>query len=163
MAGSHGPGRAVADLSLESWDGQIRTNLRSVFYLSKLAIPLIRERGGGAIVNVSSVGSVVGWENGAAYLASKGAINQLTRSMAIDYMRDRIRVNALCPGWIMTEIEQARVEANPSAVENLYEDKGITRMGEPREMAYAALFLACNESSYVTGSMLFADGGWTLQ
>lgn len=163
VAGSHGPGRAVADLSLESWDGQIRTNLRSVFYLSKLAIPLIRERGGGAIVNVSSVGSVVGWENGAAYLASKGAINQLTRSMAIDYMRDRIRVNALCPGWIMTEIEQARVEANPSAVENLYEDKGITRMGEPREMAYAALFLACNESSYVTGSMLFADGGWTLQ
>lgn len=163
VARAHGPGRAVADLDVADWDAQIRTNLRSVFYLSKLAIPLMRTRGGGAIINVSSVGSVVGWENGAAYLASKGAINQLTRSMAIDYMRDNIRVNALCPGWILTEVERGRVEANPSIAEKLVEDKGIMRIGEPREMAYVALFLASEESSYVTGSMLFADGGWTLQ
>jgi len=162
-AGAHGPDKDVEMLPLDDWEGQIHANLRSVYYLSKLAIPIMRQRGGGSIVNVSSVGSVVGWPKGAAYLASKGAINQLTRSMAIDYMHDGIRVNALCPGWIASDQERARVEEDPSLVESHCASKGIARMGEAREMAYVALFLACHESSYVTGSALFADGGWTLQ
>jgi len=163
VPGAHGPNRDVELLPVDDWESQINTNLRSVYYLSKLAIPLMRQRGGGAIVNVSSVGSIVGWPKGAAYLASKGAINQLSLSMAIDYMRDNIRVNTLCPGWIRSETEAARVNEDPTIVENLFERKGITRMGEPREMAFPALFLACDESSYVTGTALFADGGWTLQ
>ena len=163
VQGAHGPGRDVASISPQMWDDQIRVNLRAVYYISHLAIPLIRKRGGGAIVNVSSVGSFVAWPNSAAYLASKGAINQLTRSMAVDYAADNIRVNALCPGWILTPTEQDRIAANPEIVERVKEQKGIQRMGEPREMAYAALFLACSESSYVTGTTLLADGGWTLQ
>ena len=88
------------DLDPDSWDRQLRVNVRSVYYLSRLAIPHLRSRGGGAIVNVSSVGSLVVWENAAAYLTSKGAMNQLTRSMAIDFQPDEIRVNAVLPGWI---------------------------------------------------------------
>jgi len=158
-----GAGKEVETLELDDWDLQLRINLRSVFYLSKLAIPLMRQRGGGTIVNVSSVGSMVGWPQAAAYLTSKGGMNQLTRSMAIDYMKDNIRVNALCPGWILSEVERGRIEKNPGKVEEVKQHKGIARMGETREMAFAALFLACHESSYVTGTALIADGGWTLQ
>lgn len=158
-----GTGKEVETLALDDWDLQLRINLRSVYYLSKQAIPLMRQRGGGTIVNVSSVGSMVGWPQAAAYLTAKGGMNQLTKSMAIDYMKDNIRVNALCPGWILSEIEKTRIAKNPSHVEEIKKQKGIARMGETREMAYAALFLACHESSYVTGTALVADGGWTLQ
>ena len=160
---AHGKSRDVAELSPEMWDQQIRVNLRSVYYLSHLAIPLIKQRGGGTIVNVSSIGGMVAWPKGAAYLTSKGAVNQLTRSMAVDYASDNIRVNALCPGWILTAVEQKRIEQNPDEVEEIKQRTGIQRLGKPREMAYAALFLACDESSYVTGTTLIADGGWTLQ
>ncbi len=160
---AHGPGRDVASLPPEIWDRHLRVNLRSVYYLCRLAIPLFRERSGGAIVNISSVGSMVAWPNGAAYLSSKGALNQLTRSMAVDYSADNIRVNALCPGWIGTQTELDRIAENPQSFERVKDLTGIQRMGEPREMAFAALFLACDESSYVTGTALLADGGWTLQ
>ena len=160
---AHGLGRDVESLRPEDWDTQIRINLRAPYYLSHLAIPLIRQRGGGAIVNVSSVGGMVAWPTAAAYLASKGALNQLTRSMAVDYAKDNIRVNALCPGWIRTESEHNRIEQDPDLVDRQLQRMGIQRMGTPREMAYAALFLACAESSYVNGTLLVADGGWTLR
>ncbi|MAE64116.1 MAG: hypothetical protein CMJ18_07555 [Phycisphaeraceae bacterium] len=163
VIGAHGPDRDVERLSVDDWESQVRTDLRSVYYMSKRSIPHMRQRGGGTIVNVSSVGSVIGWPKGAAYLACKGAVNQLTRSMAIDYMKDHIRVNALCPGWIRTETELKRIEEDPALAERQCEQMGIARLGEPREMANAALFLACAESSYVTGTALFADGGWTLR
>lgn len=160
---SHGSSKDVASLPPDEWDAQIRVNLRAVYYLSHLAIPRIKERGGGTIVNVSSVGGMVAWPQGAAYLTSKGALNQLTRSMAVDYAQDHIRVNALCPGWILTAAERKRIDRDPEVVERTKARMGLQRLGEPREMAYAALFLACDESSYVTGTILVADGGWTLQ
>lgn len=160
---SHGPQNDVASLTPASWDDQIRVNLRSVYLLCRLAIPRLKESGGGTIVNISSVGSMVAWPLGAAYLASKGAINQLTRSMAVDYAADNIRVNALCPGWIHSAIESERIAQDPQVVDRIKEKMGIQRIGTPREMAYAALFLACEESSYVNGTTLVADGGWTLQ
>ena len=163
VVGAHGPGKDVESLLPEVWDSQTRVNLRAVYYLCHLSIPLIRKRGGGTIVNISSVGGMVVWPKGAAYLASKGALNQLTRSMAVDYIADDIRVNALCPGWILTPAEQQRIDADPNIVNPQLEKMGVQRMGTPREMAYAALFLACPESSYVTGATLLADGGWTLQ
>ena len=153
----------AVNLPPDSWDYQMRVNLRAVYFLSRLAIPLMRQQGGGRIVNISSVGSVVGWPGAAAYLTSKGGLNQLTRSMAIDYSADNIRVNALCPGWIMTQTEQVRIDKDPGLVERTCERMGLQRMGTPREMAFATLFLASEESSYVTGAALVADGGWTLR
>jgi len=138
-------------------------NLRSVYLLCRLAIPRLKESGGGTIVNISSVGSMVAWPLGAAYLASKGAINQLTRSMAVDYAADNIRVNALCPGWIHSAIASERIAQDPQVVDQIKEKMGIQRIGTPREIAYAGLFLACDESSYVNGTTLVADGGWALQ
>ena len=163
IEGAHGPGGDVVTTPRELWDRQIRVNLGAVYYLSHLAIPLIRKNGGGTIVNISSVGSVVAWPKAAAYLASKGGMNQLTRSMAVDYGPDNIRVNALCPGWILTPPEQRRIDKDPGVVDDVKKRMGIQRLGTPREMAFAALFLACDESSYVTGATLLADGGWTLQ
>lgn len=155
--------RSVTGVSPESWDLQFRVNLRAVFYLSRLAIPHMRQAGSGTIVNISSVGGMVAFRSHAAYVTAKGGINQLTRSMALDYAGDNIRVNALCPGWILTPVEEARIKNDPAVVERQIEQMGLQRMGTPREMAYAALFLACEESSYVTGTALVADGGWTLQ
>ena len=149
-------------LAPDSWDHQLRVNVRSVYYLSRLAIPHLRSRGGGAIINVSSVGSQVAWENAAAYLTSKGAVNQLTRSMAIDFQPDEIRVNAVLPGWIRTEVEEKRLAENPAAIDEVLAVKSIRRLGEPSEIAAAVLFLASDDSSYVTGTCLVADGGWTL-
>ena len=156
-------GLDVENLSPALWDRQMNINLRAIYYLCHLAIPLLRQRGGGTIVNVSSVGSQVAWPAAAAYLSAKGAVNQLTRSIAVDYAQDNIRANALLPGWILTATEQERIDQDDQLVGRVKESKGIQRMGTPREMAYAALFLACSESSYVTGSALVADGGWTLQ
>ena len=150
------------ELDPDSWDRQLRVNLRSVYYLSRLAIPHLRARGGGSIVNVSSVGSLVVWEKAAAYLTSKGAINQLTRSMAIDFQPDEIRVNAVLPGWIRTEIEEKRLAENPNAIEEALAVRSIRRLGKPSEIASAALFLASDDASYVTGTCLVVDGGWTL-
>ena len=150
------------DLDPDSWDRQLRVNVRSVYYLSRLAIPHLRSRGGGAIVNVSSVGSLVVWENAAAYLTSKGAMNQLTRSMAIDFQPDEIRVNAVLPGWIRTEVEEKRLAENPNAIEEALAVRSIRRLGKPGEIASAALFLASEDASYVTGTCLVVDGGWTL-
>ena len=158
-----GPDQAVAELEVESWDRQLGVNLRSAFLLSKLCIPHLKQTGGGTIVNISSVGSQVVWPNGAAYLASKGGLNQLTRSMALDYMADGIRVNALAPGWIKTAVEEERLRENPALLDEQLARQNIQRLGTPQEMAYAALFLACEESSYVTGTILTADGGWTLR
>ena len=163
VIGAHGPGKDVEAVPPQTWDSHMRVNLRAVYYLSHLAIPLLRQRGGGKIVNISSVGGLVAWPKGAAYLTSKGALNQLTRSMAVDYAPDNIRVNALCPGWITSAAEQERIKREPEVVKRQLDRMGVQRMGEPREMAFAALFLASDESSYVNGAMLVADGGWTLQ
>ena len=160
---AHLPDSDVAGISLERWHEQMQVNLHSVYYINHLAVPYLKLRGGGAIVNVSSVGGHIAWPNSAPYLTTKGAINQMTRSMAVDYMKDNIRVNALCPGWIMTPTEAARVEKEPDLTLEQCERMGIERLGEPREMAYVALFLACDESSYVTGTLMLADGGWTLR
>lgn len=155
--------KTVTGMSLESWDVQMRVSLRAVFYLSRLAIPHMHSGGGGTIVNISSVGGIVAFRNHAAYVTAKGGMNQLTRSMAVDYASENIRVNALCPGWILTPVEEARIRKDPDVVQRQVKQMGLQRMGSPREMAYAALFLACDESSYVTGTTLVADGGWTVQ
>ena len=157
------PADDVASLPPAEWDAQMAVSLRAVYYMAHLVIPHMKTGGGGTIVNISSVGGMVVWPGGAPYLTAKGGIHQLTKSIAIDYMADNIRANALAPGWVLTPPEQRRFDQDPELAKKWIDKMGIQRLASPREMAYPALFLACDESSYVTGSILLADGGWTLQ
>lgn len=147
----------------EVWDRVMAVNVRSVFLSCKHVIPVMQKQGGGSIVNLASVAGVVGLKNLAAYTASKGAVVQLTKNLALDYAPWGIRVNALCPGVTATEMTlQLIADApDPEATRRRYDlGRPLGRMGEPDEIARAALFLASDDSSYMTGSALIVDGGY---
>jgi NAD(P)-dependent dehydrogenase (short-subunit alcohol dehydrogenase family) len=156
--------KTVLDTSTEEWDRCLAVNLRGVFLCSKYAIPHIKAAGGGAIVNVASVHSYQNVGGTAPYAASKGGVVTLTRVMAIDYGKDKIRVNAICPGWIYTPLIQGIFAGDPdpekakAAVERR---QVLGRLGEPEEVGQAAAFLASDESSYITGASLMVDNGMT--
>jgi NAD(P)-dependent dehydrogenase (short-subunit alcohol dehydrogenase family) len=151
---------AVLDTTEEEWDRSMSITLKGTFLCSKFALPEMIKAGGGSIVNMSSVGGLVGFEGDAPYVSAKGGVIQLTKSLAIDYGRHNVRVNAICPGPIRTSI-------SPQKQEKLYAyHVAMTLLGrtaEPSEVAYAALFLASDESSFVTGTNLVVDGGWTAR
>lgn len=144
----------------EEWDRSLGVTLKGAFLCSKHVIPEMIRAGAGSIINISSVGGLVGFAGYAAYCSAKGGILQLTKSLAIDYGRQNIRTNAICPGPIQTGI-------SPQPDDPLYqyqlEMTVLGRKGKPQEVAYAALFLACEESSFVTGTNLVVDGGWTVR
>lgn len=148
------------ETSLADWQRMIDINLTGVFLSNKYAISHMLSRQSGAIVNISSILGQVGQPDITAYAAAKGGVSNLTRSIAVTYANQGIRVNAVCPGYIETpllrdlteEMVQLRVRKHP-----------MGRMGRPEEVAYACLFLASDESSFVTGINLFADGGYTAQ
>ena len=150
----------LAQTSLEQWEKVININLRSVFLTCREAIPHMVRQGQGVIINTASVLAAVGDTNFAAYIASKGGIAQLTRSIAVDYGKMGIRANALCPGITASESAQKALD-NPDRYNELVQKTVLARVAQPREIANAALFLASDEASYVTGSCLFVDGGWT--
>ncbi|HEX3036089.1 MAG TPA: SDR family oxidoreductase [Thermodesulfobacteriota bacterium] len=163
-AGIMEPGTVVTT-SDEVWDRTININVKGVFLMSKYVVPHMIENGGGSIINNSSVLGMVGMENSVAYNASKGAVRQITRSMALDHAKQGIRVNSICPGYIKTKMDPEFMGNPPDAEEQL--DKiaasvvPIPRRAEPIEVAYMVLYLAGDESKYVTGSDLVIDGGWT--
>lgn len=147
-----------------TWDEVLDVNLKSLFLMVKYTVPLIRANGGGAIVNVSSGQALASQRNVVAYTASKGAIVAMTRAMAVDYAPEGIRVNSVCPGSIDTPMLRASARAmNPDDPEAVLAEWGrahpIGRIGQPREVANAILFLACPLSSFVTGTDLRIDGG----
>lgn len=150
----------VADTSLKQWDKVFNINLRAIFIACHEALPRMITQGGGVIINTASVLGVVGTEDFAAYTASKGGVIQLTRSIAVDYGRKGIRANALCPG--MTATPTALPTLNDPVQHRALTDKTVLgRVAAPGEIATAALFLASDDASYVTGTCLFVDGGWT--
>jgi len=148
------------------WDRLMAVNLKGVYLGCKYAIPLMRRQGGGVIVNTASVVALVGIENRAAYCASKGGVAALTRAMALDHVRDGIRVNCVAPGTVDTPYFSEIIAQSPDPAaprKELEERQPMKRMGRPEEIAYAMLYLASEESSFVTGSVLVVDGGWTAR
>jgi NAD(P)-dependent dehydrogenase (short-subunit alcohol dehydrogenase family) len=154
--------RPLTESTLSEWHHVLDTNLTGVFLCSKYAIPVMAERSGGSIINLASVASYVAFPGDAAYCASKGGLLMLTKQMALDYARLKIRVNCICPGFIVTPeldhylAQQPDPKAARAEVERLHP---LGRLGEPDEIAHAAVFLASDESSFVTGSPLIVDGG----
>ena len=156
----------VADASEDAWDRVMAVNVKSVFLTCKFVIPVMAEQKKGVIINTGSAASLVGLANLSAYTASKGAVLQLTRNMALDYARDGIRVNAICPGVTATEMTEQVIDEDPDpkAARERF-DRVIPRgsMAEPIEIATVALFLASDESSYITGAAIPVDGGYTAE
>ena len=157
--------KKITDTSEAEWDRLMSVNLKGVFLCSKAAIPVM-QRNGGVIVNVASELGLVGGSEIAAYCASKGGVVQLTKAMAIDHAADGIRVNCVCPGPVSTPLLEAIMGASsdPEGERRRIAEKTLLkRLGRPEEIANVILFLASEESSYLTGSVVAADGGWTAQ
>ena len=147
------------------WNASMDVNLRSIYLCSKHAIPLMKSSGGGSIVNMASVAGLMGVKNRAAYSASKGGVIALTKSMAIDYVEDVIRVNSICPGTVDSPSLKKRLEAlgDPVAARRDFTARQpMKRFGQPEEIAYAVLFLSSDESSFITGTEIIVDGGMSL-
>ena len=161
-AGISGHGM-VEDTTVEDWDRVMDVNSKGVFLGSKTAIPEMRKAGGGSIINISSQLGLVGTDNSSPqYQASKGAVRLLTKATAIQYASDGIRANSVHPGPIVTPMtEESRNDAERSELTLSRIPMG--RYGQPEEVANGVLYLASDESSYVTGSELVIDGGWTAQ
>src|SRR6267142_2344464 len=153
----------VEDTSLEAWQRVMDVNATGVFLGSKAAIPAMRRAGGGSIVNISSQLGLVGTDiTSPMYPASKGAVRLLTKVTAIQYAKEGIRANSVHPGPIVTPMTEKR-RADPATYQLMLSRIPLGRYGEPDEVAYAVLYLASDESAFVTGSELVIAGGWTAQ
>ena len=163
--------KPLLETSVEEWDAVMVSNLRAVFLAVKLAFPLFKVAGRGAIVNVSSVHAIATSANIASYAASKGGMLALTRAMAIEFAPDGIRVNAILPGAVDTPMLHAGLSRGhvgdgslPERLENLANKTVIGRVGKPEEIAHAIYFLADEtQSSFMTGQALIVDGGATAR
>jgi NAD(P)-dependent dehydrogenase (short-subunit alcohol dehydrogenase family) len=144
---------------LEVWEDVFAVNARGTFLCCKHAIPGMRERGGGAIVNVASVAGLIGLRNRAAYSASKGAVIALTRALAVDHVADGIRVNAVCPGTVDSPWVRRLVDEQGESLDALRARQPLGRLGTPEEIADAVLYLVSAE--FATGTILTVDGGLT--
>ncbi len=155
--------RTVEQTTEEEWDATFDVNVKGIFLMSKYAIPALRERQG-AIVNVSSYVGMVGFAGASAYAASKAAIINLTRSMALDHAKENLRVNAVCPGSVKTDMIRSAWEqtGDVEKAQRLWAEKHpLGRIAAPEEIAQAILFLASKEASFITGVALPVDGGIT--
>jgi len=157
--------QTVVEATAESWDEILSVNLKSYAFCAKGAIPAMRQAGGGSIVNVASVRSVVAGGNNIQYDTAKHAVAGLTRGLAMDHGAEGIRVNAVCPGPIFTPFHARRLQAAGKTVAQYNEDAAgrtmLKRPGTAEEVAACIFFLASSDASYVTGSLLFVDGGMT--
>lgn len=154
---------SVEDTTLEEYDRIMDINAKGVFLGTKTAIPELRKVGGGSIVNISSISGNIGQSDvRAVYNASKGAVRIFTKSAAIQYASEGIRVNSVHPGDIDTPMAQARLD-DPQLQREAEASSPLGRTGKPEEVAYGVLYLASDESSFVTGSELVIDGGYTAQ
>jgi NAD(P)-dependent dehydrogenase (short-subunit alcohol dehydrogenase family) len=159
---------SIADATEEDWDRCFGVNAKGTFLCSQAAVPHLEASGAGAIVNQGSVAALVGVPNFAAYCAAKGAVVALTRSMAIDLAPRGVRVNVICPGTVFTPLMEPMLRARgdgdlEAGLAKTLVKYPIGRLGTPEEIARVALFLASDDASFVTGSIIAADGGMTSQ
>ena len=153
--------KKVTDLTLEEWNRTMAVTLTSPFLCSKYAIPLMKKAGGGSIIHVSSVGGIVAFREYADYITAKAGVIHLCKSIAVDYGQDRIRCNAICPGIIETPATRRDLE-DPEYSKYLLSKCLTGRIGQPEDIASASVFLASDESEFVTGSVLMVDSGWAI-
>ncbi len=149
------------DTPLEVWEDVFAINARGTYLCCKHAIPGMAARGGGSIVNMASVGGLVGLRNRAAYCASKGAVIALTRALAVDHVADGVRVNAVCPGTVDSPWVRRLVEDVGESLDALRARQPMGRLGTPNEIAEAVLYLASDDAAFVTGTAFVIDGGLT--
>jgi len=161
-AGIGGLPGTVEETTTEIWDIVMDINAKGVFLGTKTAIPEMRKAGGGSIINISSIWGIVGSGGSSAYHASKGAVRLLTKSTAIQYAGEGIRANSVHPGPIATPMTEA-IRADSGRKQRFLANTPLGRWAEPEDVAYGVLFLASDESSFMTGSELVIDGGWTAQ
>jgi glucose 1-dehydrogenase len=148
------------DVTEEDFDRVLRTNLKSAFFCGQAAArKMVKQGNGGAIINMASVNALLAIPNQVPYAVSKGGLNQLTRVMAVGLARHRIRVNAIGPGTILTELSRSSVLQNEEATRMVLSRTPIGRFGEVEEVASVALFLASDDASYMTGQTIYPDGG----
>jgi NAD(P)-dependent dehydrogenase (short-subunit alcohol dehydrogenase family) len=161
IAGVGGSLVPLVESTEENFDLMIAVNLRAVFLAMRSAIPEMLKRGGGTIVNIASTAAIIGTPKLAAYAASKAGVVALTKAAAVEYAQFGIRVNAVCPGLTNTPMVELALASNPELVDYYAGLVPMGRIGQPEEMANAVLFLASQQSSYVTGVMLPVEGGQT--
>jgi NAD(P)-dependent dehydrogenase (short-subunit alcohol dehydrogenase family) len=153
---------SVLDTSVDAWDRVQAVNTKGVFLCCKHGIPRLQQRGGGSVINVASFVAILGAATSQiSYTASKGAVLSMTRELAVQFARENIRVNALCPGPVETPLLLSIFGDDPAALERRRTHWPMGRLAKPREIVNGALFLASDESSYVTGSTFLVDGGLT--
>ena len=154
----------VENISENDWDWVMATNVKGPFLMSRAALPAMRRAGGGSIINVGSVLGIVAIRDRAAYCASKGGVTMLTKAMALDHAHDNIRVNCVCPSIVESDMTRnlfAETEAGQQARESRLASIPLGRFGKPADIAGLAVFMASEESSWMTGSVIPVDGGVT--
>lgn len=154
--------KPVTEFTEEEWDGLLDLNLKGVFLGAKHAIPLLLNAGGGSIINTASTFGLIGFPRMPAYCASKGGVVALTRQLALDYARQNIRVNCICPGPTLTPRIRRYLESGTASADDILSGVPMGRFAQPEEIAATVLFLASDEASYITGTALVVDGGQTI-
>lgn len=166
-AGIAGVNKPTHEITEEEWDRVININVKGVFLCTKYAIPYMQKSGGGSIINLSSIYGLIGAPDLPPYHASKGAVRLMSKTDALLYAKDRIRVNSVHPAFIWTPLVEELGRQSPEGVESFRKHLDslhpIGHVGESLDIAYGILYLACDESKFVTGSELVIDGGYTAQ
>ena len=156
--------KTLEQMQLEDWNRMLAVNLTAPAFLSRALLPLMRAAGGGSIVNIGSIEGLAANPQHAAYCASKGGVHALTKAMAVDLGSDNIRVNAIAPGWIRSDLSDDYINAQKdpqTAWEGLYKMHPAGRVGEPQDVGRLAAYLASDASSFITGQVMVIDGGRT--
>jgi NAD(P)-dependent dehydrogenase (short-subunit alcohol dehydrogenase family) len=152
----------ISETSDEEWNAVINTNLKCPFLLTREVLQIFEKHGKGKIVNIASIAGIIGYENLLPYCASKGGIIAMTRALALEFAPKRINVNCICPGAIKTGMTKM-IEENEAVLKQTLMSIPAGRMGNPIDIANAALYLASDESDYVTGASIVVDGGWSVR
>jgi len=158
--------QSLDEMQLDDWNRMLAVNLTAPLFLSKALLPLMRHKGGGSIIHIGSIEGLAANPEHAAYCASKGGVHALTRAMAVDLGKDGIRVNAIAPGWIKSDLSDDYINAqqNPQAAwDGLYKMHPVGRIGEPDDVGQLAVYLASDASAFVTGQVIVIDGGRTAK